>query len=94
MVKTKLRQLLDYIENSTGGISIQGIAQKLDISVNQVENMLEYWVQKGRLQVIEPSSQCGSCDSGGNCPFTPDFPRIFRIADDDLLDISDFTPCQ
>jgi predicted ArsR family transcriptional regulator len=77
VIKPKLRQLLEYIENSQGGISLGRVAKDLEISVNQVENMLEYWVRKGRLQISEPSPDCGSCASNGSCPYLVEIPHIY-----------------
>ena len=95
MAKTKLRQVLDLIENSGGGTSLRSIARELDISVSQVENYLEYWVRKGRLQVLEPSAKCEACASSGSCSCLIDFPKILRISDGDQLDSSRHqTPCQ
>lgn len=79
MAKPKLRQLLEYVEASPGGISLPGMARELGISLGQVENMLDYWVRKGRLQVAEPSSACGNCSSNGSCPILIDSLRIYQI---------------
>ena len=95
MAKTKLRQLLDLIENSQSGISLRRIARELDLSVGQVENMLDYWVQKGRLQIMEPAAKCQACASSTGCSYLIDFPRILRISDGEELNISEVqTPCQ
>ena len=68
MVKTKLSQILEYIEKSPGVNSLQEIAADLDLSVIQVENMLEFWIRKGRLQPLRSPSVCGSCSARGGCP--------------------------
>lgn len=95
MVKTKLQQLLDLIENSQRGISLRGIAGELDISTGQVENMLDYWVRKGRLQIMDPSAKCAACASSEGCSYLTDFPRILLLSDGEQLDLSDQqAPCQ
>lgn len=82
MAKPKLRQLLEYVETSPRGISLPGLAQELGISLSQTENMLDYWVRKGRLQVAEPSSSCGNCSSNGSCPILIDSLRIYQIKEE------------
>jgi len=92
---TKLRQLLETIENADRGISLQEIARELDISLNRAENMLEYWVRKGRLQIVEPASGCSDCSSKGSCSYLLAFPKILRIAGEDPSEYSsEDMPCQ
>lgn len=87
MAKTKLGQVLDLVENSRQGISLNAIARELDASVSQVENMLEYWVRKGRLQVVGPSPKCADCPSSGSCSYLIGLPRRLRLSDGDPLDL-------
>ena len=94
MAKPKLRQLLEYVEASPGGISLPGMARKLEISLSQAENMLDYWVRKGRLQVAVPSSACGYCSSNGSCPILIDSFRIYQIKEEGKENIpGDQIPC-
>jgi hypothetical protein len=75
MAKTKLRQLLDHVEDNPGISSLGSIARELDLSRSQVEQMLEFWVRKGRLQRRAPAPDCASCDSSGSCPYLVDLQR-------------------
>ena len=82
MVKTKLSQLLEYVEKSPGVNSLREIAADLDLSVSQVENMLEFWIRKGRLQQVRSASACGSCSARGGCPvvgFPPGYEVIHTL---------------
>ena len=95
MAKTKLRQLLEYVEDSPGGISLQVMARDLDLSIRQAENMMEYWVRKGRLQAVGPAPDCAGCASGSSCSFLIDFPATFQIATEDKSPIPEKNPpCQ
>jgi hypothetical protein len=89
VAKPKLRQLLEYIENSPGGISLGRVAKDLEISVSQVENMLEYWERKGRLQTRVSSLDCGSCASNGSCPYLAELPRIYQTVEEGSCLIQD-----
>jgi hypothetical protein len=86
MAKTKLRQFLDHIESSPGATSLGSIARELDISVGQVENLLEYWVRKGRLKIQQPAGDCGSCASSGSCPFLGESLHAYQsVGDEDCI---------
>jgi hypothetical protein len=79
MAKTKLRQLLEYVEDSPGGISLQEMARDLDLSISQAENMMGYWVRKGRLQAVSPAPDCAGCASGGSCSLLIDLPSTYQV---------------
>lgn len=75
---TPLRQVLNYFENSRGGISINTIARELEISPGQVGSMVEFWIKKGKIRST-PVQDCGSCGVNGNCPFVVEMPVSFEL---------------
>lgn len=79
MAKTKLRQILDYVEDSQGGTSLQQMARDLDLSISQAENLLDYWIRKGRLREIGPAPDCAGCPGGSSCSLMIDFPSTFQV---------------
>ena len=95
MAKIKLRQLLEYVEDSPSGISLQEMARDLNLSISQAENMMEYWVRKGRLQAVGPAPDCAGCASGSSCSFLIDFPPTFQVATEGKPQIPEKDPpCQ
>ena len=79
MTTSKLRDLLTIIEGSSGAYSIQSLARELDLTAERVESMLEYWVQKGKIQSSKNLTECGSCTVQGDCPFVLEMPRTFEL---------------
>ena len=79
MANTKLGQLLEYIQNSPGMTSLQDIASDLNLSVSQAENMLEFWVRKGRIQISNDLSECGRCGVKGDCSKIFEMPRVYEL---------------
>lgn len=82
MKTSKLSILLTKIEESSGAISIQTLAQELDLTPERVGSMLEYWVQKGKIQASTKLTECGSCSSQEECPFVLEMPRTYELVTD------------
>lgn len=79
MTTSKLSSLLTIIEKSSGAYSIQALARELDVTSARVENMLEYWVRKGKIQPSTNLTECGSCSAQGDCPFVLEMPRTYEL---------------
>jgi len=79
MTASTLSRLLISIEESSGAISIPALAAALDLSPTRVENMVEFWVRKGRIRLSSPLTDCGSCSSQGDCPFILEMPKTFEL---------------
>ena len=79
MGRTKLGQLLDYFENTPGTASIADIASDLEITVSQAENMLAFWVRKGKIRISTSLTDCSSCGVNGECPLAFDLPRVYEL---------------
>jgi hypothetical protein len=82
MKKTVLRQVLEFVETTPGMITPGQIAKELNLTPGQVENMLEFWVRKDRLQAVDPGADCGGCGSSAACPLLADMPRTYRVKGD------------
>lgn len=79
MAISKLRRLLDLFEGSSGALSMRDMARELDISREQVQSMMEYWIQKGKIRVSAALTDCGSCGSVGDCPFIVEMPKSYEL---------------
>ena len=79
MATSALSRLLDLIEESRGLLSIPDLARELGVTQSRVENMLEYWIQKGKIQASNTLTDCGGCGALHNCPFVLGMPRTFEL---------------
>jgi hypothetical protein len=92
---TKLRQVLDYFDNNTESISLSELARELGIEREMLDEMIAYWVRKGKLREVLSSCDdderqtCG-CGSGpSKCPFVATMPRTYeRVRDDKSKTVS------
>ena len=91
MAKPILRQVLEFVEASPGEVSPALIATSLDLSPGQVESMLEFWIRKGRLHVVDPVQNCSGCGSSAACSFSLELPRTYRAG---AIGESARLPCQ
>lgn len=82
MPPTKLRQLLDCFESAPQGISLLALARELELSPSQVENMIEFWIRKGRIQRAEDQPDCNVCRERADCPFLMEMPPYFELVQD------------
>ena len=79
MTTTILSRLLKMIEESSGAFSVRALARELDVTPGRVEGMLEYWIRKGKIRVVEDLKDCGSCSVNGNCPFVVEMPLSYDL---------------
>lgn len=87
---TKLRQVLDYFDSNSGSISLGEMARELGIEREMLDEMIAYWVRKGKLREVLSSCNdddrvtCG-CGSGPDkCAFVATMPRTFeRVRESD-----------
>lgn len=75
-----LRDVLHTFEAQTGPVSLAKLAQQLDLSAAVLDDMIAFWVRKGRLR---PADQDGSCSSCGvdECPFVMCLPRSYVVVE-------------
>lgn len=82
MSKSKLGQVLESFENSPGSKSLLALARELNLSRSQTENLVDYWVRKGRIRVVAQQPDCQTCGSEKACPFIFEMPRYYEIVDE------------
>jgi hypothetical protein len=83
MGTTTLTQVLTAIETAEGPLSLNQMADQLNVSRGLLEDMLQFWVRKGRLRVIEvgPEVDCSCCAARAGCSLVAKMPRRYEIVD-------------
>jgi hypothetical protein len=79
MTKSKLGQLLDCFENASGGLSLPALARQLDLSRGQAENLVDFWVRRGRIRAVDQQPDCAACGDQNGCPYLVETPRYYEI---------------
>ncbi len=83
-----LNQILQEIEGARGSITINELSRKLGVEPNVLEGMIQFWVQKGRLQsdddqISDMNCTCGtgtsSCAPVSDCVFIAKMPKSYSI---------------
>lgn len=64
---TTLRRVLEHVEGQAGAVSLAQMARALDVPRPLLQEMLDYWVRKGRLREVG-AANCGTCGSASLCP--------------------------
>lgn len=80
-MSTTLRQVLDQFEQSQGSVSLPHMAHTLGIERGTLQNMIDYWVRKGKLREVGAQS-CETCGSAAGCPFIVALPRCYELANE------------
>jgi len=83
MTTSTLGRLLTLFENSSGSLSVTSLARELDVSPGRAEEMVEFWIRKGRIKASSNLTECGTCSVQGDCPFVLDMPRTFELVNVD-----------
>ena len=63
-------------------MSVRDLASELELRPAQVESMVDFWINKGRIRVSTNPSACGSCSTQGDCPFILEMPRTYELVND------------
>ena len=80
-----LYQVLHEIENTKGAITLKELSRKLGVEPDALEGMLQFWVQKGRIQDDSTTCDdvvcsCGSSFSNAeNCSFIAKMPKTYSV---------------
>lgn len=85
MQPSTLRQVLTIFETATTPLSLPQVARDLDISVERLEGMLQYWVRKGKLRENAGAAKCESCGQKGACAFVMEMPHSYELASDTII---------
>ncbi|GAB0102082.1 hypothetical protein JMUB6875_10490 [Nocardia sp. JMUB6875] len=85
-----LRRVLAEITESRGDFSLDQIARRVGVSLDEAKAMVDYWVRKGRLSVEQIGSSCPSTGCGGcaqsSCPTGDKGPVLLAITPRPLRD--------
>lgn len=66
------------MRSATQPISSHEIARELGVDAATVEDMIAFWVRKGKLRDVNACTTCstGSC---GGCPFVVNLPKQYQL---------------
>lgn len=78
---TQLREVLTAFENTTMPLSVKALARQLKVEPGVLDGMIQFWVQKGRLRVVE--SHCGSCGMKHGCNMVGTPPKLYELVGSD-----------
>ncbi len=81
-----LREVLDHFEPGAPPVSLRGLAREMALDPGVLEEMLAYWVRKGRLREVNGTTHraCTQCGVKRACPFVLAMPRYYeRVSDQD-----------
>jgi hypothetical protein len=62
----QLREVLTAFEQG-GSMSLSEMARRYDVDPAVLEDMIQFWVRKGRLRDACNAGGCGTCHQSGNC---------------------------
>lgn len=93
MQPSTLRQVLTIFETTTAPLTLPQMARELDISVERLETMLQYWVRKGKLRESSSGGGCGGCSKSGNCAHVVEMPRSYELANDSIVPLYSSRVC-
>lgn len=79
MTQSTLRQVLTIFETAVVPLSLPQIARELEVSLGQLEGMIQHWVRKGKIRESGSVTECGSCGHQGGCPFVIELPRSYEL---------------
>lgn len=82
-----LRQVLDHFEHQSGSISLPAMARDLGVEPPMLQEMIDFWVRKGRLREIS-TPLCTTCGSARGCPFVLSLPRTYELNHGDPADVA------
>lgn len=89
---TALRQVLNLLENTTQAMSLHQMAKTLQIDPPMLEEMLAFWVRKGKIREIHNPSACHTCGSSKGCPFILQMPRRYELVTNTMLSTESENP--
>ncbi len=62
----QLREVLAAFEQG-GSMSLAEMSRRHDVDPSVLEDMIQFWVRKGRLRDACNAGGCGSCHQSGSC---------------------------
>ncbi|MFP4321832.1 MAG: FeoC-like transcriptional regulator [Anaerolineales bacterium] len=81
---SKLKQVLRAFQEANEPLSITQIAHQVGTEPAMVEDMIAFWVRKGKLRNIQDcADSCGTCGpKSGGCPFVMHMPKRYELVQD------------
>jgi hypothetical protein len=79
---TTLRRVLEHVEGQAGAVSLAQMARALDVPRPLLQEMIDYWVRKGRLREAGAAT-CTTCGSASLCPAATFVLRRYEPVRDD-----------
>ncbi|MBZ0292780.1 MAG: FeoC-like transcriptional regulator [Anaerolineae bacterium] len=79
-----LRQVLAHFEQQSGAVSLPVMARELGVDRAVLQDMIDYWVRKGRLREASTPT-CDTCGCSHGCPFVFTPPRSYELVTGDPL---------
>ncbi len=89
---TTLRRVLEHVEGQAGAVSLAQMARDLDVPRPLLQEMIDYWVRKGRLREASASA-CGTCGSASMCPAAMFVLKHYEPVSDDTPDTAAVCGC-
>lgn len=81
---SQLREVLNHFTDQTAPVSVRSMARDMNLEVGVLNEMIEYWVRKGKLREVNSTGQtCTTCGVKSACPFIVNLPRYYeRVTDE------------
>lgn len=79
MTASTLRQVLAAFERADAPLPLAQVARDLDLPLERLEGMVEYWVRRGRIRESGATAAALSCARYGSCPYVLRLPRILEL---------------
>lgn len=87
MSQSTLGRVLTIFETGQP-LTLTQIARKLAVSPGQLEEMIGYWVRKGKIRQSAAPTNCGTCGHTDGCPFVIDLPRSYELVTADSVPLT------
>ena len=82
---SKLQSVLEIIKEAEAPISLGYVAHCLKITPEMAENLLQFWIRKGRIEELGSAADCGSCGINGECPFVYQLPTRYQLVENESI---------
>ncbi|MFW5708826.1 MAG: FeoC-like transcriptional regulator [Chloroflexota bacterium] len=90
---SQLREVLNRFSEQSAPVSINQMAREMQIEPGVLQEMLAYWVRKGKLREVSGSGeQCFTCGIKSACPFIVTLPRYYELVQEGEVTSSE-PPC-
>ncbi len=79
-----LKAVMETISEADAPLSLGFIAHTLKITPEKAESMIEFWIRRGHIKVLEGEADCGSCGINGECPFVNQLPTLYEAVSPEM----------